>query len=59
MMIGADDAPLEQRPEALDIVGVNLPAHIIVLGVLHGFMLVSQRIQVAISSPISKNGGGL
>ncbi len=46
----AHDAALEQRPEALDIVGMHFAAHILVLGVLHRAVRETARLQIVIAA---------
>src|SRR5229473_3466719 len=50
VMISADDSALQQCPEALNIVRVNFTTHVLVLGVLYGFVLVSHRVQIVIAA---------
>jgi len=38
IVIGADHATLQQAPEAIEVRGVNVPAHILTLGVVHGLV---------------------
>jgi hypothetical protein len=50
MVIGTDDATLEQAPEVFKIVRVNLAAHIFTLAMRHKFVFVALSVQVAISA---------
>lgn len=38
IVIGADHAPLQQAPEAVEVRRVDAPAHILALGVVHGLV---------------------
>ena len=37
VVVSADDAALEQRPEAFDVVGMDFAANVLILGMLDGF----------------------
>ena len=39
LMIGADHATLQQRPEALDVVGVDISAHVFAFAVIDGLVM--------------------
>lgn len=38
LVIGADHAPLEQAPKAIQVRGMDVPAHIFTSGMIHGLM---------------------
>lgn len=50
VVIGAHDATLQQAPEAVQVGGMDVPAHIFTLGMIHGLMRVFP-IQFAVSRP--------
>lgn len=50
VVVRPDDAPLEQRPEAFDIVGVDVPANVLILGVPHGVVFEAHRGQIDIAA---------
>lgn len=50
VVIGAHHATLEQAPKAVQVGGMDIPAHIFTLGMVHGLMRVFP-IQFAISRP--------
>jgi hypothetical protein len=50
MMVRANDSALEQRPETFNAVGMNLTANVFVLGMLHGFVFITQSVQVVIAT---------
>lgn len=49
VVIGADDSALQERPETLNIIGVDLPAHIFALTVIDGLMREAYRVQMRVA----------
>jgi hypothetical protein len=47
VVVRPNDAPLEQRPEAFDVVGMDVPANVFVLEVLHGVVQEAEGWQIA------------
>jgi hypothetical protein len=41
MVVGSDDSALQKRPERIDILGMNLAAHILALTMRDGFMAIT------------------
>jgi hypothetical protein len=53
VVIGADDATLEQRPEAFDVVRMHFAAHVFILGMLNGFVRQPAcRLQIVITAMV-------
>src|SRR6478735_1989671 len=50
LVIGANDATLEQAPKAIEIGGMDISAHIFTLGMAHGFMGDAHMFQFAVSA---------
>lgn len=52
LVIGADHAPLEQAPEAIQVRRVDIPAHIFALRMAHRLMRIADLVQFPIAAVV-------
>ena len=51
IVVCPDDAPLEQAPKRIEIVGVYFPMHVLTAGVMHSLVTIAKSMKIVVTLP--------